>query len=208
MTDPVTSSTQPDDGAPAPAVQPVAPAAGVPQPVAAVPQPASAPAPLATPPARGSGRATNLLLGVALVVAVGGLAFAGGRLTAPASAGGLPIGRDGLVAGSFDPNQAGGFGQGGPGGARAVTITGTVKSLDGSTLVLATADGAEMTIDVSGSTYHAETVASASDLTSGTSVSVTVDGLGGLRGPNASSDPNSGGDARPITASDVIITGE
>ncbi len=207
MSDPMTNWAQPDDGAPAPATQPVAPVAATAQP---------APAPLATPPAKGSGRATNILLGVAVAVAVAGLAFAGGRLTAPASASGVQAGRGGLPAGSFDPNQAGvvdpnqagGLGQGGPGGTRAVTITGTVKSLDGSTLVLTAPDGTEMIIDVSGSTYHAETVATASDVISGTSVSVTVAGLGGFRGPNASADPNGGGDTAPITASDVIITAE
>jgi hypothetical protein len=164
-------------------------------------------APLVKPPARESGRATSILLGVAVLVAVGGLAFAGGRITAPASASGFQGERAGFPAGSFDPNQADGFGQGGLGGNRALTISGTVKSLDGSTLVLTVADGTEMTIDVSGSTYHAESAATASDVTAGASVSVTVNGVGGLRGPNATAAPNGDG-ATPITASDVILTGE
>ncbi len=143
--EPAGAAPQPVSSQPAAAPQPVSsqPAAA-PQPVssqpAAAPQPVSAP--LATPPTKGSGRATNILLGVAVAVAVAGLAFAGGRLTAPASAGGLQAGRGGPAAGIVDPNQAGnvdpnqasGLGQGGPGGTRAVTITGTVKSLDGSTL--------------------------------------------------------------------------
>jgi hypothetical protein len=174
-----------------------------------------APTPLATPPAKGSGRATNVLLGVALLVAVGGLAFAGGRITAPASASGFQGGRAGFPAGSvdpnqaggFDPNQAGGFGQGGIGGNRALAVTGTVKSIDGSTLVLTAADGTDITIDVSGSTYHAETAATSSDVTSGASVSVTVAGFGGFRGPNASANPNGDAHSAPIKASDVVITG-
>ena len=62
-------------------------------------------------------------------------------------------------------------------GDRTMTITGTVKSLDGSTLVLTTADGTETTIDVSGSTYHAQPPATSADVTAGTSVSVSVDGV-------------------------------
>ena len=58
-----------------------------------------------------------------------------------------------------------------------MTITGTVKSLDGSTLVLTTADGTETTIDVSGSTYHAQSPATSTDVTAGTEVSVSVDGV-------------------------------
>ncbi len=223
MTDPMTSWAQPEDGAPTPANPPAAPAPAAPGPGTAPAAPTSAgtpPAPLAKPPAKGSGRATNILLAVAALVAVAGLAFAGGRVTAPAAASGFPGARGAFPAGSFDPNQefpagsfdpnragqAGGFGQGGLGGDRALTIAGTVKSLDGSTLVLTAADGTEVTIDVSGSTYHAESAASASDVTSGSSVSVTVTGFGGFRGPNASADPN-GGSTAPIQASDVIITG-
>jgi hypothetical protein len=201
MTDPMNSWAQPEGGAPA---TPPAPTPLVAPPTAT---------PLAAPPVKGSGRATNILLGVALLVAVGGLAFAGGRVTAPAGASGFPGGRAGFPTGSFDPNQAGGFdpnraGGFAPGGDRALTITGTVKSLDGSTLVLTAGDGTEMTIDVSGSTYHTETAATASDVTSGSSVSVTVTGFGGFRGPNASAAPNGGAGSTSIKASDVIITGK
>jgi len=223
MTDPMTTWAPPEGG-PAPSTLPAGTtsagttSAGTPsvalmplasEPVAPAPAPV-APMPLATPPAKGSGRATNILLGVAVVVAVAGLAFAGGRVTAPASASGFQGVRGGLAAGSFDPNQAGSFdpNQAGLGGSRAVTITGTVNSLDGSTLVLTAADGTEMTIDVSGSTYHAETAATASDVTSGTSVSVTVTGIGGFRGPNASAAPNGDAGNASIKASDVIITGK
>lgn len=210
MTDPMTSWAQPEGSAPTPgsALTP-----GNPPAASASPAPTSTPAvpaPLATPPAKGSGQATNILLAIAALVAVAGLAFAGGRVTAPASASGFPSTRGGFPAGSFDPNragQAGGFGQGGLGGDRALTITGTVKSLDGSTLVLTAADGTEVAIDVSGSTYHAESAATASDVTSGSGVSVTVSGFGGFRGPNASAAPNAGGTAS-IKASDVIVTGK
>ncbi len=89
-----------------------------------------------------------------------------------------------------------------------MTITGTVKSLDGSTLVLTTADGTETTIDVSGSTYHAQSPATAADVTAGTDVSVSVTGFGGMRRPGASAAPDASAapGAGTITATDVTIT--
>ena len=113
--------------------------------------------PVVVPKKRAAGL-TNVLFAVAALVAVGGLAFAVGRATAPVTtargagartATGFPAGGP---AGSFDPAARGGF----AGGDRTVTLTGTVKSADGSTLVITAADGTERTIDVSTSTYHAQ----------------------------------------------------
>lgn len=173
--------------------------------------PATPVTPVVKPKSRGGGL-TNMLFVVAGLVAIGGLAFAVGRATAPASAAtGFP-GANGFPAGgptgSFDPAARGGFG-----GDRTVTLTGTVKSLDGSTLVITAADGTETTIDVSGTTYHAQAAASAADVTAGDTVQVAVSGLGGFRpgaapdasaAPVASAVPAAGGGT--ITATDVTIT--
>lgn len=163
-----------------------------------------------------AGGLTNAVLAIAAVVAIGGLAFAAGRATAPASAAtgfrgangaGFPPGGP---TGSFDPATA----RGGFGGDRSVTLTGTVKSLNGSTLVITAADGTETTIDVAGTTYHAQTTATAADVTAGDTVKVSVSGFGGFRpgsAPDASGAPAASG-APPagtgtITATDVTITG-
>ena len=95
-----------------------------------------------------------------------------------------------------------------------MTLTGTVKSADGSTLVITAADGTERTIDVSTSTYHAQAAATAADVTAGDTVSVSVNGFGGFRpgaapgssaAPAASGAPAAGNGT--ITATDVTITG-
>jgi hypothetical protein len=178
---------------------------------------APTPVPVVKPKAK-SGGLTNALLLVAVLIAVGGVTFAIGRATAPAStASGITSGsgRAGLGSGgSFDPGampagaDRGGFGN------RTMTITGTVKSLDGSTLVLTTADGTETTVDVSGSTYHAQSPATSADVTAGTEVSVSVAGFGGMRRPGASGAPDASAapDGNPapgsgtVTATDVTIT--
>jgi hypothetical protein len=201
MTDPNTSWAQPEGTAPQPV--PVAPVTPV----------ASSPVPVATPKKKGGGL-TNALLVIAALVAVGGVTFAIGRATAPASAASGATngsGRTGLgPGGSFDPGTMpagavpGGFGD------RTMTVSGTVKSLDGSTLVITTSDGTETTIDVSGSAYHAQSPATSADVTAGTKVSVSVTGLGGMRRPGASAAPDAS--AAPgsgsITATDVTITSE
>jgi hypothetical protein len=215
MTDPMTGWATPEGSAPAvspapganPAVSPAAsPAAG--------PVPVAVPIPVATPKKKGGGL-TNALLALAVLVDVGGVTFAAGRATAPASAstgttrGSGATGQAGVgPTGSFDP--AAGVPGGVPGGFgdRTMTLTGTVKSLDGSTLVITTADGTETTIDVTGSTYHAQSAATAADVTAGSTVSVAVTGFGGMRAPGASAAPaaSAGAGTGTITATDVTIT--
>ena len=96
-----------------------------------------------------------------------------------------------------------------PGGDRTMTITGTVTSLDGTTMIITTASGGETTIDVSGAAYHAQADASASDVSVGTEVSVATEGFG-FRRPDASGAPGTGGvpaaRSGTITATDVTIT--
>jgi hypothetical protein len=144
----------------------------------------------------------NALLGLALVVAVGGVAFAVGRMTAPATptgfTNGVPGGGNfpGGPGASFAPGAS--FGPGnGPGGglfgAGGVTLEGTVESVSGDTLTIRTADG--QTVEVTmpeDTTYHSQASASSDEVTSGSDVLVRVDIQAG-QGTNQ------------LTASDVTI---
>jgi len=58
---------------------------------------------------------------------------------------------------------------------------------------------------VSRTTWHAQAAASASDVTAGTDVSVSVSGFGGFRGPDASADPRAADRPASIQATDVTI---
>jgi hypothetical protein len=178
--------------------------------------------PVATPakPKSGSsGRWLNVLLGVALVFAIGGVAFAIGRTTAPASAatargnfpGGFTPGANGPT-GSFTPGANGGFFGGRGGGGLA--ISGTVKSVDGDKLTITTDNGQEVTLTTGDSTtYHTQAAASSSDVTNGDKVSVKVDLAGRLNGGNGGNGNggngnggNGNGATGPTgTASDVTI---
>jgi hypothetical protein len=160
-----------------------------------------------------SGRWVNLLLGAAVVLAVGGVAFAIGRSTAPATAlgpGALPGPDGGVVidgSGSFDPGVVPGGGQGRPGlggaafvGAGSLAIDGTVTAVDGSTLTieLATGETTTVTLDAS-TTYHEATETDAEAVAVGDDVSIRVSMDGGPRA-------GTGGDAPRLTASDVTVT--
>ena len=170
--------------------------------------------PLASRPAvrgKGAARLLNVALAGAVVLAIAGVAFAVGRFTAPTavSAGNFPNAGGG---GQFFRNGQGGQGgQGGQNGAAGrgaffgggVTIEGTVQSVSGSTLTLMTASGQTIQIALDGSTtYHAQTDASASDVTTGGKVLVRLNlrgAGGGATGPTASGAPTS------PTASDVTV---
>ena len=190
-------TTTPAPAAPAPTAWP---ASAPTSPVAASPVTSAPPPVLPAAKSKGSGgRVLNIILGVALAVAIGGVAFAVGRSTAPAAA---TTGRgtfaNGFPTGSFAPNASGipgfGGGRGGFGGA-GLTIRGTVKSVDGDTVTIKTANG--QTIEVTtgaDTTYSTQTAGSASDVTNGASVQVQlqIDGAGGGAGglrPGASGAP-------------------
>ena len=126
----------------------------------------------------------NVLLGVALVVAVGGVAFAAGRATAPAAA----TGRNGFGNGQFGGNgqafgpgasgapDRGGFGAFGAGG---LSIQGTVTAVAAESITLQLASGQTLTIPLDTSTtYHSRTAATASDVTNGATVIVQLAGGG------------------------------
>jgi hypothetical protein len=164
---------------------------------------ASPPA-LATPPVapaakpKGSGgRWLNLVLAVAAAVALGGVAFAVGRSTAPVSAATGGNGRGAFANGSFAPRASGQPGFGGRGGfgggaGAGLSINGTVKSVDGNTLTIATANGQTIQVTTGDSTtYHTQAPATAADVKTGSNVQVQLqfDGNGGGARPNASSAP-------------------
>jgi hypothetical protein len=187
---------------------------GTPQPSPAwtpgpAPMPAAAPA-AAAPVRKGpSARVLNTVLAGALVLAVAGIAFAAGRMTAPASAvtarGTFPGGGQGLNGyfGGRQGGQGGAFGggafaAGGAGGG--VTIQGTVDAVSATTLTLKLASGQTIQIALDPTTtYHSQTNASASDIVSGGTVQVQLNlgrGAGGAGGEDGSV---TGPTARDIT---------
>jgi hypothetical protein len=157
-----------------------------------------------------------ILLLVAALVAVGGIGFALGHVTAPSAvAAANPSGRGGFGRGAFPslaPGQTfdtsqfgGGFGRGG-GGSVAGGITGTVQSVTPTSITIQEANGTSVTIDISGNTtYHAAAAASASDVKVGTSVTVQIDTTAlASQSPSPGATGALGG--RTLTAKDVLIT--
>jgi hypothetical protein len=126
----------------------------------------------------------NVLLGVALVVAVGGVAFAAGRATAPAPV--ATTGRNGNGFGGnggfFGPNASGAPDRGGFGGAfgganGGISIQGTVTAITADSISLQLASGQTITIPIdTQTTYHTRAAASASAVTSGSTVIVQLSG--------------------------------
>ncbi len=131
---------------------------------APVTPPTAAPLPPVVAPVKKQDRTFTILLGVALVIAVGGVAFAVGRVTAPAAA---PTTASRFAGGGFGAGGTGtagagtgGFARGGFGG---VLLTGTVSSISGNTMTLTEANGATVNVDLTGTTtYHSQAAATAS----------------------------------------------
>jgi hypothetical protein len=173
--------------------------------------PAQPPAPVSVrSSASGSSRGTPILLALAGLVAVAGLAFLGGRLTAPAASAattGYPAGGAGGALGasaSFVPG-AGLYGAG-LGDAAGLSLEGTVESIEGTTLTLRIADGSTVTVDLSGSTtYHQQAAASSSAVTAGSQVQVQVVPTGAGTAPLTGGAPLTSGAPRTFTASDVTL---
>jgi hypothetical protein len=154
----------------------------------------------------------NILVAIAALVAVGGVAFAGGRLTAPAAAA-AGAGNGGRFFGpnaSFAPGQGGrqpGFGGFGGGfGSANLSIKGTVTGVTPTSITLELANGGTITLGVDGSTtYHQQESASASKVSKGQQVIVQLAGRGGGgAGPGSSGAP-AGSGAPTGTASDITI---
>ena len=164
----------------------------------------------AKPVARGGGMSLiNIALGVALVIAVAGVAFAAGRLTAPATAaatggsgrtfpggGNFPGGGDfGGGPGGYFGGRNGGFGGGANGGA---SIQGTVTAVGPDSITITTAGGQAITIGLdSATTYHQQSSATSGDVKTGGTVIVRL-GFRGQDGPTASGAPR-------LSATDVTV---
>ncbi len=166
---------------------------------ATVGDPSPVPVVAVAPRAR-SGGTLNLLLIGAAIVAIGGVAFAIGRSTAPANAltqvGAFPDGAVGIgPRGSFAPGGGpGGFALGG-----SIALDGTVKSIDADSLTLTLADGREMTFKLDGATtYREATDAAAADIAVGDHVSVKTAGDGRVQAGGS-------GQAPDLTAGDVTV---
>ncbi len=136
---PQSSSIPPTPATPA-TPAPSNPVASTPPPPPAPSMPAPTAAPLASviaKPKSSSSRGTSLLLGLAAAIAIGGLAFAAGRLTAPAA-----TATAGRGTGQFPGNGTGqlpGNGQGFPGRGDAfggVTLNGTVEAITADSVTL------------------------------------------------------------------------
>ena len=164
-------------------------------------------------PRRKSNRSGNLLLAVAGIVAIGGIAFAAGRFTAPAAAvtPANGIGNFGQFPGrSFDPGSfpgGQGPGQGGFGAALgSATLRGEVTAVSGSAITLELENGSTIEVPIDDSTvYQAATKSTASEVVAGSSVLVQSSGAG----PGASFDPSSGQPQLNFgTAEQVIVLKE
>ena len=193
-----------DSGQPAPTPTGPPPNPGYPAPPAFAPPPTFVAPPI---PRRRSSLLTSVLLAAAAAVAVAGIAFAAGRLTAPAVAASTTTGRFGGLGGgqgfagrSFAP----GTGNGLRGAFGGLGLRGTVTAVSGDTITVKLANGTEIKIQTSSSTtYHQQASGSASDVTSGKSVIVELQGGGGGFG-------GGGGTSTTPTlrASDITVTGQ
>ena len=146
-------------------------------------------------PRKASSMWLNVVLGLAAVVAVGGIAFAIGRNTAPAATGGdarggnfpggnFP-GRRNFPGGSFAPDASGGLG-GAFGRGGGFNLSGTVQSITGDTLTIKTANGQTLEFSLGAdTTYASKTPATAADVKAGSKVEVQLR-AGGNGQPQAS----------------------
>jgi hypothetical protein len=150
-------------------------------------------------------RSVPALLSVAALVAIAGLCFAFGRVSAPSqstSAG--ANGANGLPAalGSGAPGDLGANRGAGAGGLSSVT--GTVVSVSGSSITVQLADGQTVQVATdSATTYHSQTAATIASVATGSTVQVQVSG-GTQPNAAASASPSSSGITR--TATDVTVT--
>jgi hypothetical protein len=191
-------------------------------PFAPAPTPAPAPVPTAEPvaaqppvvvskPVKKQNRSGSILLAAAGVVAIAGIAFAAGRLTAPAAAaagnGSTGGGRFGGFPGaSFVPGQ--GFpGRGGPNGQAGafgaltgggISLQGQVTAVSSTSITVKLANGSDVTVPLdSSTTYHQANAATSSAVTVGTTVDVAPGAAnftpGASQNPAASGAPGFGG---------------
>lgn len=168
MTGPIDRPTS--DTSPTPPAGP----APISQPDVAAPPPGSNLPAQAARPRRGR---LDLLLALAAVVAIGGVAFAAGRVTAPAtSRGGFPGGftSNGQIGQGVNPNGGTGALQGNRlGGAAA--IKGEVVEITADHLTLKLASGQTVQIALATTTaFHQQAAATAADVATGRQVLVQL----------------------------------
>jgi hypothetical protein len=166
--------------------------------------PTSASAPLVQPARRRSRAVAGLVL--AALVAVGGVAFAAGRVTAGVGTAGRSFAgfnRNGAGggAGAAGPVGRGGLGpgQGGLAGA-SIDIEGTVSAVTGDSLTLTIGNGQTMQLRLAGDTaYYRRDPAAASNIADGDTVQVQIArGAGGR--------PVAAGSASGATAAAESVT--
>ncbi len=195
-----------------PPTQPFVPVAPEPEPPDADPVQAVAAVPVRPGTSRlggGAARWVNLALALAIAIAIAGIGFAAGRMTAPVSALGaagsrgfggfggtqLPAGQGNGAQGGDGTQGGAGFRGGFPGddggfrgilGAGGLSVQGTVQSISGNTLTLQLANGQTIQLSLNGTTtYHSETTASSSDVTTGGTVVVRLQLSRGSTSPTA-----------------------
>jgi hypothetical protein len=166
-----------------------------------------------------SAQVLNGVLALAVAVAIGGVAFAVGRSTAPATAGANGNGRE--AGGNGQVGQFGGgfpTASGAPGGGRfsfgGASIEGKVTAVSPSSITLTTANGQTLTINLSATTtYHAQAAASSADVKDGSTVRVLLTGFGGNRAnggqggaaPSASPGASANPQVPTLSATDVTV---
>lgn len=161
---------------------------------------------------RGRVTLTSILLAAAAVIAVAGIAFAVGRVTAPSgTAAGNGFGRafnGGTANGGTRTFPGANGGNGGflGGDNGGLELRGTVTSVNGDTITLQLQSGQTIQVQTSASTtYHTQVSGSASDVSNGKSVIVQVSGAGGLRGLFGGG--GSGTGTVTVPATDVTVSG-
>ncbi len=162
---------------------------------------AFAPAPInptiSTPKPKNRASAGTAILLVGALVAIGGVAFAVGRVTAPAAAAAPAFGgRGNGTGGGFGPTAsggAGGFGAAFGRGSGGVNVSGTVVSIDANSIQVKLSTGNTVTLNLdSSTTYRTATTGSASDVAPGDTVELGL-AVGGRTNPSASGNPRPSG---------------
>lgn len=139
----------------------------------------------AVKPRARSSRVLNLALGVAVLVAIAGAAFAVGRGTAPVAA--ATGGRGGTAFGN-GPFPSGGIPNGAnrgvfAGAGAGLSIKGTVTAVDADSVTITTSAGTTIELSInSGTAYHQQAAAAESDVMTGSTVVVQVSGFAGRGG--------------------------
>jgi hypothetical protein len=169
------------------------------------------PAPVVIQPRRGPS-AVNVVLALAVMVALGGVAFAAGRVTAPAATNsavtGFP-GRGGAGTGTAGTGTgAGGYGGAGfggrAGGAGALgggnlTLKGTVTAVAADHVTISLASGATIEVGLDGATtYHHQAAGANTDVQVGKTVQVELNGFGGFGGGGGAGGRGGGAGASPV----------